>query len=235
MKRIAMVLAVLLGLAFSPTPGMGTLEPGTQSTTFQGAAIPERKVPPSSETQIADKARLLIATRRVKGLFFSRSVVLLMEHKPSGSLGLILNLPTPTLLTDVFPELSRLAERRDRVHLGGPVHPKFMTFLIRSDKTPPDSTLLLEDVYATGSADALLQSIESNTPPHRFHAYVGYSGWAPGQLDAEIARGDWYLVPADAGTIFDSAPNDLWQRLVAEHEGVQVRNPRSEHETDSAG
>ena len=235
MRRIAIVLAVLLGVTFGPAPGMGTLDSRMQQTTFRGASIPEKKTSPSPKTQTADETRLLIATRQVKGPFFSRSVVLLMEHKPSGSLGLILNLPTPTLLTDVFPEISQLAERRDRVHLGGPVHPKLMTFLIRSDQTPPDSTLLLEDVYATASADALLQTIEKNTPTSRFHAYVGYSGWAPGQLDTEIARGDWYLVPADAGTIFDSAPNDLWKRLVAEHEGIQVRNPYPKHEIDPTG
>ena len=224
MKRIAIGLAVLLCAGLSTTPGISRLVSEAHVSASEQETKPDPKTTPSPEIRVPDKTRLLIATRQVRGPFFARSVILLMEHKPSGSLGLILNLPTPALLTDALPKLELLSKRKDRLHLGGPVEPRLMMFLIRSDQEPPDATRLLEDVYATASADTLLQTIKLNSPASQFHAYVGYSGWGPGQLDTEIERGDWYMAPANARTIFDSSPSDLWQRLVAEHEGIQVRN-----------
>ena len=98
-----------------------------------------------------------------------------------------------------------------------------MVFLIRSDATPPDSQRILSDVHVTGSVAALEEVVAHDVPASRFHAYLGYAGWAPGQLEAEVARGDWYVSSEKPEVIFDEAPHELWQRLVRENEGVQVR------------
>jgi len=163
-----------------------------------------------------------VATRQLDGPFFARSVVLLLEYSSSGALGLIVNRPTEIPLDELLPALSAISDRDDPVFMGGPVEPQLMVFLIRSASRPPGSQPVLADIHATGSAEALRSVIEDDAPQSRFHAYVGYAGWGPGQLDAEVARGDWYVAPADPDRVFDPAMDDLWERLVSEHEGLQV-------------
>jgi len=178
------------------------------------------------------RGRFLIASRKLTGPFFAETVVLLLEYRPTGSLGLVINRPTSVELTQLLPELAKLGKRRDRVFLGGPVETELVVFLIRSDVSPPDSEPVVGDVHATGSAAALRKVVAEDAPASRFHAYVGYAGWGKGQLDAEVARGDWYVSEANADQIFDDSLGDLWQRLVYEHEGIQVRAP-SPRETAS--
>ena len=169
--------------------------------------------------------RFLVATRQIDGPVFGRSVVLLLDYSHAGALGLIVNRPTAMSLHELLPALDEITDRQDRVFLGGPVETQMMVFLIRSESIPPDSQRVIGDIHATGSADALRKMIEQDAPESRFHAYVGYAGWGPGQLDAEIARGDWYVAPADPDQVFDPSLGDLWERLVFEHEGMPVLAP----------
>lgn len=171
--------------------------------------------------------RFLVATRQIDGPVFGRSVVLLLDYSHTGALGLIVNRPTAMSLHELLPALDEITDRQDRVFLGGPVETQMMVFLIRSESIPPDSQRVIGDIHATGSADALRKMIEQGAPESRFHAYVGYAGWGPGQLDAEIARGDWYVAPADPDQVFDPSLGDLWERLVFEHEGMPVLAPLS--------
>lgn len=178
--------------------------------------------------------RFLVATRRIDGPFFRHSVVLLLDYSRTGALGLIVNRPTDMSLNDLLPALGDMTDRDDRVFLGGPVETQMMVFLIRSESMPPESQRVIGDIHATGSADALRAIIDQGAPESRFHAYVGYAGWSPGQLDAEIAQGDWYVAPAEPDQVFDPSIGDLWERLVFEHEGTQVRAPHRTPADESA-
>ncbi len=167
--------------------------------------------------------RFLIASRRLQGPLFAESVILLLEYSANGALGLVINRQTSALLGDLLPEAARLSERRDRVYIGGPVEPGIMTFLIRSDTGVPGAFPVIGGVYATGSAKVLRRLIRSAVSTDNFRAFIGYSGWGPGQLDDEFSRGDWHVGAARAQVVFDDAPGDLWQRTVLEFEGIQVR------------
>jgi len=187
------------------------------------APLDERRGRPDESALRA--GRFLVATRQIDGPVFGRSVVLLLDYSHAGALGLIVNRPTAMSLHELLPALDEITDRQDRVFLGGPVETQMMVFLIRSESIPPDSQRVIGDIHATGSADALRKMIEQDAPESRFHAYVGYAGWGPGQLDAEIARGDWYVAPADPDQVFDPSLGDLWERLVFEHEGMPVLAP----------
>jgi putative transcriptional regulator len=219
-------------------------EPGVLARLISARRAPSRgpvrlgAVEPSprpGEQSVLASGRFLIATRQLNGPFFAHTVVLLLEYKPSGALGLVINRPTNVELSQLLPELAKLgAPRHDRVFLGGPVETELVVFLIRSKDSPPGSEPVVGDVHATGSADALRQVVAEDAPASRFHAYVGYAGWGPGQLESEIARGDWYVDEANADQIFDEALDELWQRLVQEHEGVQVRAPAARDRADES-
>lgn len=245
MDRIARALVIVLALAGFAGAGCGdettrahwpdaqeSADPAAApdpATRLHPAAAPPLNRPdpgaPSLPGAALAAGRFLIAARQLDGPFFARSVVLLLDYSPTGALGLVINRPTSIGLQDLLPALTEISDRDDRVFMGGPVEPQLMVFLIRSPSRPAASQPVIGDIHATGSAEALRAVIEQDAPASRFHAYVGYAGWAPGQLDAEVQRGDWYVTPADPDTVFDPAMADLWDRLVFEQEGTQVNAP----------
>jgi len=167
----------------------------------------------------------LIATRQLASPIFAQTVILLLDYGEGGALGLIINRPTSLPLASVLPHDEALRERVDPIYVGGPVVADGMMLLIRSDEMPTDSRRVVGDVFVTGSSRALHAALEEKLPPNRFHAYVGYSGWAPGQLDAEIARGDWYVAAASPDLVFTDAVSETWPSLIGQYEGIQVRAP----------
>jgi putative transcriptional regulator len=100
------------------------------------------------------------------------------------------------------------------VYLGGPVNENQVFLLIRSRTAPKDSLHIFEDIYANASLSELQQLIEGVETDEKFHAYAGYAGWAPGQLDLEVSRGDWHVLQADSRSVFEKKPSDIWPELI---------------------
>jgi putative AlgH/UPF0301 family transcriptional regulator len=86
--------------------------------------------------------------------------------------------------------------------------------LVRSADEPEDSRRVLEDVFVSQSRELLEQLAGENDGTDPFRLYVGYAGWAPGQLDHEVARGDWHVVAADGDAVFSERPKEIWNRLI---------------------
>jgi len=184
--------------------------------------------PPRPSRSKLAAGMFLIATRELMGPYFTESVVLLLEYEATGALGVIINRETRVGLEELLPEVAKLSPaQNDKVFLGGPVEPHKMVFLIRSSRVPPQSHRVLEEVFATGSVEALAQIFDEGGGPSRFRAYAGYAGWAPNQLATEVARGDWIIAPAESDFVFDDALPELWEKLVRMHEGLEARAPRS--------
>jgi putative transcriptional regulator len=170
--------------------------------------------------------RLLIARSQVVG-FFAESVIVLVDHGPHGSLGLIVNRPLELSVDELLPELPAARGHAEPAYLGGPVAQGQLLLLVRASEPPPGSALVVEGVHVSGSRETLGALLVAPGPGVELRAYVGYAGWAPGQLDAEIARGDWLLAPADAAAVFTRAPERLWQELLRRHEAIRVQAPRN--------
>jgi putative transcriptional regulator len=217
----------LAGLVLALLPGSPLRRAGSAAITGEEtdprARAHQPRVPEPRAIGAPAAGRLLVATRELRGPFFAESVVVLLEYSPRGALGLVINHPSPALLQDLIPEVGRLSSRQDRAFIGGPVEPGVMTLLVRSQVPLSDALEVVPGVWATGSPDTLSELLKAPASQKDFRAFVGYSGWAPGQLDDEIARGDWHVAPGGAEAIFDDAPDDLWQRSVFEFEGIQVR------------
>jgi putative transcriptional regulator len=162
------------------------------------------------------RGRFLVANRSLRDPSFVETVVLLVDYDDNGALGVVVNRPTDVPLTTALPEVKELRKRKDLVFLGGPVARDRMVLLLRATAEPPQSVQVFDKVYATGSLSALRHSIGHG---ESVRAYAGYAGWGPGQLDAEVARGDWLIGPADSKAIFDDPPDDLWSRFVERFSG----------------
>ncbi len=156
--------------------------------------------------------RFLVASRQLTDPNFSETVVLLVAYDREGAMGVVINRPTEVQLSAVLPEVEGSQQQSDTVYLGGPVARSHLLLLIRSDTPPEEAQHVTQDIYISTSRDLLRQvSAEGR---RRFRVYAGYAGWAPGQLDQEVARGDWRVLQADAETVFDKAPAQIWPELI---------------------
>ena len=89
-----------------------------------------------------------------------------------------------------------------------------MLILLRSDRPPDRAEHVVDDIYLSSSRQTLVDALNRAGSTAPVHVYAGYAGWAPGQLDNEVARGDWHVLPADAETVFSKAPNKVWRQLI---------------------
>lgn len=142
---------------------------------------------------------------------FRRTVVLLCEHTTEGSFGLVLNRPTGLTLGEATDEA--LGFDAD-LWMGGPVQPDTLHYLHPfSDLT---GTLpVLDDVFWGGDFEALQAAIDAGSvDPARVRFFVGYSGWGPGQLDAEVDEGAWIVLPGSRDLVFADGDDAVWRQVL---------------------
>jgi putative transcriptional regulator len=176
---------------------------------------------PGSDVEPA-LGRFLIAKPQVSG-FFAETVIVLVDHSETGSLGLIVNRPIGSSLAELLPDLAGARGHDEPGFLGGPVATDQLLLLVRAASKPPGAAPVLEGVFVSGSRDTLRALLEKPAPGGELRAYVGYAGWGAGQLAAEIARGDWLVAPGDAASVFTREPAALWRRLFDKHRTIEVK------------
>jgi putative transcriptional regulator len=168
------------------------------------------------------KGVLLVASPSLNDPNFSQAVVLIVEHGPEGTLGLILNHSTNILLSAALPEVTVLKGTTYHLFVGGPVEPTRLLLLFRSKEPPADARSVFDSVYVGGRPDVLERLITQAKPTETFRAFAGSAGWAPGQLTYEMLQGAWAVLPADSIGIFDQDPATLWQNCVSRLQAPMV-------------
>jgi len=172
----------------------------------------------------ADEAKpvtaiLLVARAELPDSNFKDSVVLVMNNIAPAPAGIIINRPTRIPVSNLFPDIERLALLEDKLYFGGPVQVDSVSFLFRADTPPEEAVKVVDDVYLSTNGDLLRKLLNREKPMEGLRILIGYSGWGPGQLEAEIARGDWIVMPAKAEQVFSEKPEEVWPGLVEHGEG----------------
>lgn len=160
-------------------------------------------------------AKLLVARDGIDDWRYEHGVLLLIDHGPRGASGVILNRPSDTTLATAFPQSKRLAGRADRLFEGGPIEPDSLVFLFRAKVPRAGTTQVVPGVRLGSSLRLLRELLDRRQPTEGLRIIAGLTVWAPGQLEAEIARGDLRVVPADARLLLDTRPDALWRELHA--------------------
>ena len=165
--------------------------------------------------------QLLVAMPQMQDPRFARSVVYLCAHsEEAGAMGLVINktidaLTIEELYAHLKIEPARQGANRPRpVHFGGPVDPG-RGFVLHSADYREDGTLGLGDEFAMTATLDILRAMGKGEGPRQSLLALGYAGWAPGQLDAEIQANGWLSVDADAEIVFEEADDSKWQRALA--------------------
>ena len=181
-------------------------------------ALAEKELSPSS----VEKGVLLVASPTLDDPNFRESVVLIVEHGPEGTLGLILNRSTKVLLSEALPDLTVLKGTSYRLFAGGPVEPTRLLLLFRLKEPPADARSVFDGVYVGGTPKVLERIITQAKPTETFRAFAGFAGWAPGQLKAEMLLGAWATLPPDSIGIFDKDPAVLWSDCLSRLQAPRV-------------
>jgi len=156
---------------------------------------------------------LLVAKPGLLDPNFREAVVLVTQSRDSSTVGVILNRPT---------------ERRheitgEPVFFGGPVMPKVLVALFRSQQPPAAPAFhVLKGIYLSmhpGNVEPLLAQAGQ-----RYRLYDGFSGWAPRQLESELERNGWYVLPASVELVFRKDTRGMWSELIEKARGGRVQN-----------
>jgi putative transcriptional regulator len=169
-------------------------------------------------TESSLTGQLLVAMPQMTDPRFARSVVYLCAHSVDGAMGLVVNrlidsLSFDSLLEQIGVERTAGGDSMP-IHFGGPVESS-RGFVLHTTDYLQDSSLVIEDDIALTATIDVLKAIARGEGPQRRVLALGYAGWAPGQLDAEIQANGWLLVPADLDLVFDIDNETKWQRAIA--------------------
>ena len=174
----------------------------------------------SQSTDVKDLGigKLLVSARGLPDPNFVNSVVLLIQHDQQGTLGLMVNRRTRAPISRVLRDLKMGKEGSDPVYLGGPVELDAVFGLTRSRKKLEGATSVVNEVYLLSNKTLLEKTLTASPGPGDFRLYIGYCGWAGGQLENEVMQGGWWIFNADANLVFDPDPPSVWSRLIARAE-----------------
>jgi putative transcriptional regulator len=175
----------------------------------------------------------LIAMPGLEDASFSRSVVYVCEHSERGALGLIINKPTDINLRGLFDKVDLPLQREDLtqqpVFQGGPVQTERGFVLhepvvasssetgegVEADETIYASTMAIPGGLEMTTSKDVLEAMSTGAGPRRVLVTLGYSSWAQGQLESEVAENSWLTVGADPSVIFDTPVDQRYDRAMA--------------------
>lgn len=157
---------------------------------------------------------LLIAKPELVDPNFRETVVLVTQTEDAHTVGVILNRPSGR----------RMEGHAEPLYSGGPVMTQAVVALFESDEPPAASAFrILKRVYLSMHPDNIAALLAR--PAAHMRLYSGFSGWAPRQLESELAREGWYVLPAREAVIFRKSTEGMWRELLEEARNRQRKKP----------
>ena len=179
------------------------------------AAVPGGEGSPQERESVANSVagRLLVAAPSIGDPRFAHSVILMVHHDKGGAFGVIINHPVRerelAALMEAIGEDKSGVTGSVPVYSGGPVQPE-VGFVVHSPEYHRTETLDIDGRVAMTASREILRDIAHDKGPHSKLVIFGYAGWAPGQLENEMARGDWFIAADDPHLLFDEDRDKVW-------------------------
>jgi len=157
---------------------------------------------------------ILVAMPSLDKTYFEKTIILLCEFNTEGAFGLIMNRPSSTNVKELLsPELNCKKALNIPLLIGGPVEPDSFWTIHSSDFSIEDTTNISQNINLS-SAKHILSSLEDGKTVQSYQFGIGYSGWAPGQLDHEIKEESWWLGPLDESILIDMKYELRWEKTM---------------------
>jgi len=160
--------------------------------------------------------QLLLASPSLLDPNFARTVVLIGVHSDEGAMGVVLNRPSAITVGEAAPLLGDAIEEEEQVFVGGPVQGNSIVFLGEFLDPSPAGLLVLGRIGFPAPEAGIEELIEATA---RRRVFAGYAGWGRGQLEQEVAGGDWIAQAALPDDVFSDAPEDLWADVLTRKGG----------------
>lgn len=164
------------------------------------------------------KGRLLVATPALEEPTFDRTVILMLEHGGEGALGLVLNRPSEVELAGPAPDWEPFAAHPPVIFFGGPVAQGSAICLARAASAEA-SEAWTPLFGGLGALNIGRSPHEVDQPIDEVRVFSGHAGWAPEQLENEIANGAWFVVDAHPDDALSAEPRELWRRVLRRQGG----------------
>ena len=165
-----------------------------------------------------DPGTLLAAWPDLMDPNFMHSVVLVCNHQAEGAFGLVVNRPMGITADKLLPDHPLMGRLRLPVHLGGPVDHSTMHLVHTLPDRIPGGVPICGDLTLGGDLDALGKLVEDRPAPDgllgNVRLFLGYSGWAAGQLESELSVGSWVPAPFSLDAVFAQDPRPVWRAVV---------------------
>ena len=175
-------------------------------------------VPGSVTPSVGDERQVLgfflVASEEMKDPRFKEAVILVTPHHRGEVVGVVVNKPSETTVSTLFPQSDLKDEHARQVYFGGPLSKQSLLFLISSKKQPEASLRIFDDVFLSADSKVLQQVLSHPKPFAGLRVFSGYAGWKPGQLEAEVEEGYWLLREADTEILFNTEPGLIWRKLL---------------------
>lgn len=171
--------------------------------------------------------RLLVATPALADPNFDRSVVLMLDHDAEGSLGVVLNRPTPVDVGEILEPWAALAGEPGVVFQGGPVsRDAALGVGVVPGESPHGGEANGDGPLGWRRVHGAIGLVDLEAPPELLAAelgslriFAGYAGWGPGQLETELSEGAWYVVDSEPGDVSAPDPQRLWRAVLRRQRG----------------
>jgi putative transcriptional regulator len=185
--------------------------------TLPRAAVPgPEAAPPAGGGSLA--GQLLVASPDIGDPRFAHTVILLVRHNAEGAFGIIINRPVEersiASLLEAVGQNAKGVNGRVQVFAGGPVEPE-IGFVLHSADYHRAETIAVDGKLALTSSPEILRDMGQGKGPRESLVAFGYAGWAPGQLEGELARHDWFTAPEDPGLVFREDRAHVWDAAMA--------------------
>ena len=156
--------------------------------------------------------QLLVASPKlVEDANFGKTVVLMVQHNDEGAFGLVLNRPDRAPLREIWDKVADTeCSSSQCLHVGGPVPGPLMVLHTHEALSELE---VVEGVFLSVRRENIEQIVE--TDEDSFRVFLGYSGWAPGQLESELSQQAWLTAQATSSHVFE-CDEDLWERVARE-------------------
>ena len=168
---------------------------------------------PARAVEPADEPVILVAKPALRDRLYRGTILIARPLRNGQHIGFIVNRPTPVKLGTLFPDHGPSQKVVEPIYLGGPVSIEVLFALVQRKESPGKRAMqLTPDLYLVVDRDLVDHVIESEADHARF--YAGVVLWARGELDAEIARGFWYVDDADVSLVLRKSTDGMWEELV---------------------
>jgi putative transcriptional regulator len=165
------------------------------------------------------RGQFLVAAPQLRDPNFYKTVVLIAEHGEHGAMGLVVNRPSSVLVSHALSKHFDLGDTGELVFVGGPVEPLALFMLHSAEDLAENEQPIVPGLYIGNSGEVfeeVLQRGQGAMTDLKYRIYSGCAGWAPGQLEGEVSRGDWYLLPACRDMVYHDDPYMIYDTALGQ-------------------